>query len=268
MVLSNPCSATGSLFSKLVELIRTLRSENGCPWDKKQKLKSFHHYVLEEYHELVTAINEDNQPEIVEETGDLIFQVLFLGCMIEDEGYGSLADALLGVHEKMIRRHPHVFGDLSLDTDAEVLENWVKIKQSEEKVQARKSMLDGIPRSLPALSRAQQLASRAARVGFDWNTLTDMAPKIEEELLEFRDAVENNDIDKIRDEFGDILFMLVNVGRRAGIDSEAALNEASDKFYKRFRYIETILQTENRSWNQADLYYLNKLWDESKKLVN
>ena len=263
---SNFDSDLGSLFVKLTELIKTLRSENGCPWDRKQTIRSFHHYVLEEYHELVAAINDVNHSEMIEETGDLIFLVIFLGCMIEDEGYGSLAEILTGAHEKMTRRHPHVFGNLTVSDDKEVIENWSKIKASEEKVRSRESILDGVPRSLPALSRAQKLSSRAARVGFDWATLEDLAPKIEEELIEFKKAVEANNLDKIREELGDILFVLVNVGRRVDINSEAALDATSDKFEKRFRYMECRLQAENKSWVDTNLTEMDKLWDEAKML--
>ncbi|MGC8660176.1 MAG: nucleoside triphosphate pyrophosphohydrolase [Desulfomonilaceae bacterium] len=266
MVQSSPTTEIGLLFEKLYELIKTLRSENGCPWDRKQTIKSFHHYIQEEYHELVAAINNVDKAEMVEEAGDLIFLVIFLGCMIEDEGYGSLDEILTKAHEKMTRRHPHVFGDLTVRDDKEVIENWTKIKAAEEQIQARGSVLDGIPRSLPALSRAQKLSSRAARVGFDWASLEDLAPKIEEELLEFKKAVEDKNLDKIREELGDMLFVLVNVGRLAEVNSEAALEETSDKFEKRFRYIEKTLHTQNKSWKQTNLAEMDKLWNEAKNL--
>lgn len=255
----------GFLFVELTELIKTLRSENGCPWDKKQTLKSFHPYVLEEYHELVQAINELDQNEMIEETGDLIFLVTFLGCMIEEAGYGTLPEILTGALEKMTRRHPHVFGNVSVDSDKEVVKNWSKIKASEKKIKARRSMLDGVPKSLPALSRAHKLSSRAAHVGFDWPSLPELAPKIEEELIEFKHAVENNDVNKIRNEFGDILFVLVNVGRKIGVDPEAALNEASDKFERRFRHIEARLASDNKTWDQTNLTEMDKLWNQAKE---
>jgi MazG family protein len=268
MDLSRSNSELGSIFVQLTELIKTLRSENGCPWDRKQNLKSFHPYVLEEYHELVHAINETEPEEMLEEAGDLIFLVTFLGCMLEEEGYGTLSEILNRVLEKMTRRHPHVFGDISVADDKEVIQNWAKIKASEEKIGSRDSVLDGIPRSLPALSRAHKLSSRAARVGFDWLNFKDLLPKIDEEIGEFKQALETNQPDRIRDEFGDILFVLVNVGRRLGINPEAVLNETSDKFDRRFRHIESKLAAKGKTWPQTNLQEMDQYWNEAKALEN
>ncbi|MDR3605082.1 MAG: nucleoside triphosphate pyrophosphohydrolase [Syntrophaceae bacterium] len=266
MNLSKSNNDLGSTFVKLTELIKTLRSENGCPWDRKQTLKSFHPYVLEEYHELVQAINELDSNEMVEEAGDLIFLIIFLSCMIEEAGYGTLSEMLAGVHEKMTRRHPHVFGDISVSSDKEVIENWSKIKSLEEKIRLRNSVLDGVPKSLPALSRANNLSSRAARVGFDWPNVKDLASKIEEELNEFKQAIDNNDLDSVREELGDVLFVLVNLGRHLGIDPEAALNETSDKFERRFRHIESRLESENKSWLETEIAEMDRYWDEAKMI--
>ncbi len=266
MNLSQSNNNLGATFLKLTELIKTLRSENGCPWDRKQTLKSFHPYVLEEYHELVHAINELDSNEMVEEAGDLIFLTIFLSCMIEEAGYGTLSEMLIGVHEKMTRRHPHVFGDISVSSDKEVIENWSRIKASEEKIRLRNSVLDGVPKSLPALSRAHKLSSRAARVGFDWPNVTDLASKIEEELNEFKHAIENNEMDGVREELGDLLFVLVNLGRHLGIDPEAALNETSDKFERRFRHIEGRLESKNKSWLETEITEMDRYWDEAKIL--
>lgn len=252
------------IFTQLTQLIKTLRSESGCPWDRKQTLRSFHPYVLEEYHELVQAIDGVDPDEMVEEAGDLIFLVIFLGLMIEECGYGTLPEMLYGVIEKMTRRHPHVFGNVSVANDKEVIENWSKIKASEEKTKSRKSTLDGIPRSLPALSRAYQLSSRAAKVGFDWSGMKELLPKIDEEIGEFKKALEYNNPDKVRQEFGDLLFTLVNVARRLGIDPEAGLNETSDKFEKRFKYIETRLESQGKTWPQTSMTELDGYWDEAK----
>ncbi|MGA8830123.1 MAG: nucleoside triphosphate pyrophosphohydrolase [Desulfomonilaceae bacterium] len=266
MNLSKPNNDLGSTFVKLTELIKTLRSENGCPWDRKQTLKSFHPYVLEEYHELVQAINELDSNEMVEEAGDLIFLIIFLSCMIEEAGYGTLSEMLAGVHEKMTRRHPHVFGDISVSSDKEVIENWSKIKSLEEKIRLRNSVLDGVPKSLPALSRANKLSSRAARVGFDWPNIKDLAFKIEEELNEFKQAIDSNDLDSVREELGDVFFVLVNLGRHLGIDPEAALNETSDKFERRFRHIESRLESENKSWLETEIAEMDRYWDEAKMM--
>ena len=266
MSISQSNEEPGSIFVQMTDLIKSLRSTNGCPWDRKQTLKSFHPYVLEEYHELAHAINNSDMDDVVEELGDLIFLVTFLCCMVQETGNSSVGEILARVVDKMIRRHPHVFGDVSVANDKEVIENWTKIKASEEKIKMRKSVLDGIPRSLPALNRAQKISSRASRVGFDWVDVKDMLPKIDEEIQEFKEALETEQIDQIRDELGDILFVMVNVGRKLGINSEACLNETTDKFESRFKHIEQRLAKKDKTWPQTTLDEMERYWNEAKKL--
>jgi len=253
-------------FGRLLEIIRTLRSENGCPWDKKQTPQTFHHYILEEYHELVQALNDGVQDEIVGEMGDLLFLVVFVAYMFEQQGLGTLTGTVDRVIEKMTRRHPHVFGDASVNNAQEVIDNWYRIKASEADIQKRESLLDGIPRSLPALNRAQKLAARAARVGFDWTRAAEVFAKIDEELNEFKEAVTSGTPAEIREELGDLLFVVVNAARHLGVNSEAALNETSDKFERRFRHIENRLQESNKSLQQATLEEMDAFWDEAKRI--
>ncbi len=249
---------------RLMALIGTLRSEDGCPWDRKQTPRSFHPYILEEYHELVQAINDGAAGEIIDELGDLLFLVVFLAYMFEQEGLATLKEIVEGVVAKMIRRHPHVFGDARVKGAEEVIENWGKIKASEENIKGRDSLLDGIPRSLPALSRAQKLAGRAARVGFDWTGPQEVFTKVDEELSELKHAVGTGATENIQEELGDLLFVVVNAARHLDVNSEAALNETSDKFERRFRHIETRLRSRGKSLDQADLQEMDELWDEAK----
>lgn len=253
-------------FTELVKLIRTLRSEHGCPWDKKQTPQTFHHYILEEYHELVHALNEGNQAEIADETGDLIFLVVFLAYLFEQQGVATLPQVLNGVISKMVRRHPHVFGEVEVRDAEDVIDNWAKIKAAEKTIQQRESLLDGIPRSLPALNRAQKLARRAAKAGFDWTKADEVLLKVEEELAELKQAISSGSQADVREELGDLLFVVTNAARHLEVNSEAALNETSDKFERRFRYIETQVRSEGKSLEDADLQEMDRLWDEAKAM--
>jgi MazG family protein len=254
------------LFGKLLELIRTLRSENGCPWDKKQSPQTVHPYILEEYHEVVHALSSGDHGEIVDEMGDLLFLVVFLSYILEQEGVGTVSRILAENITKMTRRHPHVFGDVVAEDAEAVIDNWRRIKSSEERISQRESLLDGIPRSLPALNRAQKLAARAARVGFDWTAPEEVLPKIDEELGEFKEAVRAGVPEAISEELGDLLFVLVNAARHLGIHSETVLNRTSDKFERRFRHIEKRLREEGKSLEEATLKEMDALWDEAKEL--
>jgi MazG family protein len=213
---------------------------------------------------MVQAIREGSKKDIVDEAGDLIFLVIFVAYMFEQEGFTTLREIVRGVIDKMVRRHPHVFAGAAADDPEDVIEHWRRIKGAEENIRGRQSLLDGIPRSLPALSRAQKLANRAARVGFDWTRAEEVFPKIGEELTELKHAVESGAGCEIREELGDLLFAVVNVARHLAIDSEAALHETSDKFERRFRHIESRLLSVGKSINQADLWEMDELWEEAK----
>jgi len=253
-------------FTELVKLIKTLRSEHGCPWDRKQTPETFHHYILEEYHELVHALNEGSHAEIADETGDLIFLVVFAAYMFEQQGIATLPEVLHGVISKMVRRHPHVFGEVKVRDAEDVIDNWAKIKASEKNIQKRESLLDGIPRSLPALNRAQKLARRAAKAGFDWTKADEVLLKVDEELAELKQAIASGSQAEVREELGDLLFVVTNAARHLEVNSEAALNETSDKFERRFRYIEARLRSKGKSLEDADLQEMDRLWDEAKAL--
>jgi len=257
---------SSKVFGKLIDLIRTLRAENGCPWDRKQTPETMHPYILEEYHEMVQAINNGSKEEIVDEFGDLIFLVFLVAYMFEQSGVATLNEMMEAVIAKMMRRHPHVFGNVEVRDEDDVIDNWARIKASEENIRQRQSVLEGIPRSLPALNRAQKLARRAANVGFDWTRPEEVLPKVEEELNEFKQAVASGTQKGIREELGDLLFVIVNCARHLNINSEAALNETSDKFERRFRYIESELREQSKTPAEADLKEMDQLWDEAKAL--
>jgi MazG family protein len=263
---STSSDRTAEVFGQLVELIQTLRSENGCPWDRKQTPQTFHPYILEEYHEMVQAMSAGVADEIADELGDLLFLVVFVAYMHEQSGVATLESVVLGVIDKMTRRHPHVFGEAAADTPEQVIDNWRKIKASEKNIKDRESILDGVPRSLPALSRAQKLAGRAARVGFDWTQPEEVLAKIDEEWGELKEATASGSPGEIREELGDLLFVVVNAARHLGINAESALNETSDKFERRFRHIEKQLGRMGRSVEDSGLEEMDALWDEAKAL--
>jgi tetrapyrrole methylase family protein/MazG family protein/ATP diphosphatase len=264
---SSPKSTNaGQALENLVDIIATLRSENGCPWDRKQTPDSFHPYILEEYHELVEAIGRNEQEEIRDELGDLLFLVVFVAYMFEQERTTTIVDVIEAVSGKMTRRHPHVFGGESAATSEQVITNWHRIKESEAGAERRKSALDGVPRSLPALSRAQKLAGRAARTGFDWIAPADVLAKVREEFRELEDAIERGSEDAIAEELGDLLFVLANVGRHLSVDSEGALNRASDKFERRFKFVEVALRARGVSRDQVSWQEMLALWHEAKQL--
>ncbi len=253
-------------FGRLMDLIKTLRGENGCPWDRKQTPQTMHPYILEEYHEMVDAINRGSNSDIVDEFGDLIFLVVLVAYMFEQQGVTTLEAILNGVIEKMTRRHPHVFGDVQVSNAQDVIDNWSLIKASEENIRERQSILDGIPRSLPVLSRAQKLARRAAKVGFDWTRPEEVMHKVDEELGELKQAIASGSIEDAREELGDLLFVTANVARHLEINSEVALSDTSDKFEKRFRHIETRLREQGKSVSDARLEEMDELWEEAKSL--
>ncbi|MGD9819624.1 MAG: nucleoside triphosphate pyrophosphohydrolase, partial [Desulfomonilaceae bacterium] len=250
---------TENCFYRMLELIKTLRSENGCPWDKKQTLETFHPYILEEYHELVHAIFQNDFDSIVDETGDLIFLVTFVAYMLEQSGISNVDDVIEGVIKKMTLRHPHVFGDVKVNNSQDVVDNWAKIKASEERIKERKSLLDGIPRSAPALSRAQKLSSRAAKVGFDWSGPNEVMAKVYEELDELKQTIEIGDNNRIKAEFGDVLFSIVNLGRHLSVNCESSLTSSSDKFENRFHFIEDKLKSDHKSIHDSTIEEMDKL---------
>jgi tetrapyrrole methylase family protein/MazG family protein len=252
-------------FGELVQIMARLRGENGCPWDREQTHASIKPYLLEETYEVLESIDENDPAKLEEELGDLALQVVFHAQMADEAGLFTIADVLRGINEKLRRRHPHIFGDVKADTAQEVLFNWEQIKKLErEKAQGRASLLDGVPRELPALLRAHRLQEKASRVGFDWNEARQVFQKVEEELAELRAAMESEQPDRMEAELGDLLFSLVNLGRFIAVNPEDALRKTIARFIARFQYIEEELARRGTAPGQVTLDEMDALWAEAK----
>ena len=226
-------------FQELVQIMARLRGKNGCPWDRKQTHESIKPYLVEETYEVLEAIDEGDPSKLREELGDLALQIVFHAQMAEETGCFTIADVLRAINEKLVRRHPHVFGDVKADTAQEVLFNWEQIKKQErEQTLGRASALDGVPRELPALLRAHRLQEKASRVGFDWKEAHEVFQKVDEEISELRAAIAGKEPDRIEAELGDLLFSLVNLSRFIAVNPEEALRKTIARFIARFQYIE------------------------------
>ena len=256
---------------KLEKLVEQLRGDNGCPWDKEQTRETLKPMLIEEAYEVLDALDSKDPMELKDELGDLLFQVVFHAQISKERGEFSLADVINRSHEKMVRRHPHIFGDADLKTSEDVLKNWEDIKAAEKGIpssshpESERSLLDGIPSKLPALHRAYQMTSKASRVGFDWSNLEDIVKKLQEEANELLEAQKKQDAREIADEVGDLLFVAVNVARFLGIDPETALAHSNRKFHRRFRHVESTIKSQGRELKHASLEEMDALWNEAKK---
>ena len=250
-------------FQKLVDIMTLLRSKDGCPWDKVQTSESIKPYLIEETYEVIEAIDEKDPAKMKEELGDLLLQVVFHAQIAKDRGEFDINDVIDKISDKMVSRHPHVFGDAKFETPEEVTKQWQDRKREEGKL--KDSALEGVPKELPSLLRAHRLQSRAAKVGFDWAKVEDVFGKLDEELKEFKEALEKKDKKEIEDELGDIFFVLVNISRFVGVNAEEALRKTISKFISRFRYIEMKAADEGRQLSDMTLEEMDALWDEAKK---
>jgi MazG family protein len=244
-----------------------LRAPGGCPWDREQTFDTIKPYLLEETYEVMEAIDARDWPELTGELGDLLLQPVFLSQMAAEQNLFSIADALDAINEKLIRRHPHVFGEQTAETAGDVRRIWGEVKAEEKKQKGGHDagLLDSVPRALPALVEAQQLTSRAAHVGFNWENAEQVLEKLHEELAEFDAARRDAAQDELEGELGDLLFVLVNLARFVKVDPEQALRKTNAKFRRRFGYIERKLSEEGRSPQEATLAEMDALWEESKR---
>lgn len=265
--MSKPEGQSDSGVQKIIEVVARLRSETGCPWDREQTLDSLKQYLIEESYELVEAIESGSPDKHREELGDVLLQVLLQAKIREEEGKFDFDDVAKTLAEKLIRRHPHVFGDVSAEDSDAVLRNWEIIK-AEEKGAERESILQGVPRRMPALQRAQRVQSRVARVGFDWENMGQVFDKVDEEYGELKKAMHDNDADGIREEVGDLLFALVNLSRRLGVEAEESLRKATDKFINRFKYVEKRISETGRKLQDSTLCEMDAFWNDAKKEEN
>jgi MazG family protein len=267
-------------FNDLVTLIERLRSPEGCPWDREQTYATLAPMLLEEAYEAFEAVElarEGNPKELRDELGDLLFHIIFYAQVARERNDFSIDDVTSNVHEKMVRRHPHVFSDARADSTAEVLKNWEAIKAEEKRAAPsssddKQSLLDRVSTKVPGLMEAHQLSTKAARVGFDWENLEDIFAKLDEEIAELRSAIKSqtsaNDEaahTRIREEIGDLLFAVTNIARHLHVEPEAALKLTNRKFRHRFRHIETSLSEQQRSFESATLAELESLWQEAKR---
>lgn len=249
-------------FREFVSIVKKLRSPDGCPWDRQQTLYSLRDQLIEETFEMVDAIDNKDIENIKEELGDLLLHVIMHSVIAEEENLFSLNDVMKTISEKLIRRHPHVFGNISKISVDEVLINWDEIKKGEKK--ERENHLYGIPKSLPAIQKAYKLQERAKKVGFDWESVENCMRKFDEELMEFKDAVKSQHHEDIEEELGDLLFSLINLSRFLKVNSEAALRKANEKFIKRFNFIEKKLKERGITLKEATLEEMEDLWNIAK----
>jgi tetrapyrrole methylase family protein/MazG family protein/ATP diphosphatase len=261
----------GEAFVRVVELMRRLLAADGCPWDREQSPASLRRYVLEEACEVIDAIDSGDKPSLKEELGDLLLQVVFLGELMRNEGEFGPDDIARGLVDKLVRRHPHVFGDLQVDGADEVVRNWERIKAEEKK---DRPLLGSVPRSLPSLTRAQRVGEKVERVGFDWPDARGSLAKVTEEMGELEQAIGAGDRAHVENEFGDLLFALVNLARHLELDAEGALRRAIDKFQHRFAHVEARVKEQHGGWPGArgageetrlPLAELDGYWEEAKR---
>ncbi len=254
-----------NVFYELVNIMKKLRGKDGCPWDREQTSDSIKPYLIEEAYELLEAIEEKNPDKIKEELGDLLFQIIFHAKLAEEQKEFDVFDVCLHVKEKMIRRHPHVFGNTEVSCSKEVLVRWEDIKRKEPKNADRKSTLDGIPKELPSLLRACRLQEKAARVGFDWEKIEKVFEKVEEEMAELKQTFPNNNKIEMEHELGDVLFSLVNIARFIKVNPEEAMRKAICRFIERFKYIEEETTRRGLDLKDLSLQEMDKYWNEAKK---
>jgi tetrapyrrole methylase family protein/MazG family protein len=252
-------------FEDLVSIIRLLRSEDGCPWDREQTHESIKKNLIEETYEVIEAINKKDDDLLLEELGDLMMQVVFHSEMAAEKGKFDIHDVSDAVCKKLVLRHPHVFGDVEVNDVEDVLSNWDSIKRKTKGHKTTVSAMDSVPRELPALMRSTKIQKKAKEAGFDWQDITGVLEKLDEETAELKAAISSEDYTSIGEELGDLLFTLTNLSRFTGHDAEEALTESTDKFVKRYAVVEELALKEGINLKKADLSQLNRLWDIAKR---
>ena len=257
-----PALGEGTSFESFAEIVAHLRAPNGCPWDREQTHESLRKHLLEESYEAISAIDSGDFAHMREEFGDLLLQIVLHAQIANEEEQFNISQVIQGIHSKIVRRHPHVFGGLKLDGVDDVLANWEKLKEKERgKRKKGKGILDGVPAILPALSQAQEYQDRAARVGFDWNEIDDVLDKVKEEIEEIKHAETDFEL---ASEIGDLFFVLVNFARWKNVDAESVLRGTNAKFKKRFAYVEQGAKTQGRNLSELSLEEMESLWQEAK----
>jgi len=248
-------------FTQLIEIMARLRGEKGCPWDREQTHQSLRQFLLEETYEVLETIDQNDLPALKEELGDLLLQIVFHAQIASEEQQFNIHDVVQSINEKLIRRHPNVFGEVKIKSAAEQVRNWERLKKTE----GRLSVIAGIPKELPALLRAHRLQTKAAQVGFDWAKIDEVWNKVHEELVELKDATTQNDPEKTAEEFGDLLFSLVNLARFLQLNPEDTLRLTIEKFSRRFEQIEQELKRRGKTPEQSTLVEMDEIWNRVKK---
>ncbi|HZK70644.1 MAG TPA: nucleoside triphosphate pyrophosphohydrolase [Clostridia bacterium] len=246
-------------------IMETLRGPGGCPWDCEQNHDTLKGYLIEETYEVIEAINLKDDKMICEELGDVLLQVVFHSSIAKGKGAFNIDDVIKGISEKMILRHPHVFGNVKADTSEEVLKNWDEIKKKEKGTETQSDVMKKIPKELPALLRSYKVQQKAAKVGFDWDNTDDVIAKIEEELCEVKMAIKNNDVDNIKEELGDLLFAVVNLSRFVDANPELSLDSANEKFIRRFEFVENNVKEQGMDLMGMSLAQMDEIWNMAKK---
>jgi len=252
----------GNQFEELVKIVSELRAPDGCPWDREQTNQSLLPYFIEEAYELIESVDEKNWENVKEELGDLLLHVVFQGSIAEQDGKFQLVESLLTVNKKLIRRHPHVFGDAQADEAFHAKQNWEAAKHKEK---GRDSRLDGVPKNLPALVRAQRLQQKASYAGFDWDKVEQVWEKIHEEILELKEAQLSNNKKHIEEEIGDVIFAVVNLARFLDISAENSLRKTNKKFINRFKKVEERIKEQGKEIDDATLEEMDSFWNEAKR---
>jgi MazG family protein len=255
-------------FDDCVAIVRRLRGPNGCPWDNEQTIESVLKYFLEEAYEALDAADRRDWPGLAEELGDTLWEILFLARMAEQEGHFNIDDVLQLLGEKMVRRHPHIFGDEKIENSSQVLKQWAEIKKREKKTDTHAGVLAKAPVSLPALLRAYRLGERAAKVGFDWENVSQVWDKLEEEKRELTAAMAAGDREAMEHELGDMIFALVNLGRHLGINAEDAVRRASNRFVERFTEVERMAEAKGEKLAGKPIDELEAMWQAAKKRLS
>lgn len=251
--------------ARLIGVMQSLLSPDGCPWDREQTPDTIRAFLLEETHEVLAALDARDAEHVKEELGDVLYQIVFLSELFHRKGAFDLAAVVDGIADKLVRRHPWVFGDEKVASSEEALRNWERLK-SLEREKKKASVLDGVPETLPALAKAFRLSSKAARVGFEWPDIGGVLAKLDEEMGEFKEVVKGGDVARVEDELGDVLFTLANVARELKIDPEGALRRTNEKFVKRFSYVEAKLRERGKQPETSTLEEMDALWNEAKKV--
>ncbi|MDD2206565.1 MAG: nucleoside triphosphate pyrophosphohydrolase [Aminobacterium sp.] len=254
---------------RLVSIMARLRAPEGCPWDREQTFETLRSHIIEEAYELVDAISQQDIDEMKEEAGDVLLQIVFVAQLAREQGFFDIKDVISEICDKLIRRHPHVFGEVEVNGSADVLANWEKIKVKEKSLKKRedKSVLAGIPESLPPLLKAYRIQAKVSHVGFDWEKgdIKPVTDKIKEELSEVEAAVNQEEQVRVEEELGDLFFAVVNLSRHLGVNPDIALQRANKKFEERFRQVEKMVHQEGREWEDYQLKDLDCFWNEAKR---